>query len=790
MAGWPRKLVACLMVVTAGTFTPVGSLDAAVSIKLVPVLTGLASPVLVTHAGDGSNRLFVVEQGGIIKVLPPGAASPTVFLDITAKVLSGGEQGLLGLAFHPQFVSNRRFFVNYTRQTDGATVIVEYRASAGNPGVADPLSEIVLLVIAQPFANHNGGMIAFGPDGFLYIGMGDGGSANDPGNRAQNINELLGKMLRIDVDHPNGAQPYSSPSTNPFFGATPGADEIYAVGLRNPWRFSFDRDTGDLYAGDVGQGAREEIDIITRGGNYGWRIWEGSLCTGNDPGLCTASGFVFPITEYAHAGSGCAVIGGYVYRGGQASMPVGTYVYGDLCTGEIFALEGGVSSIALDTTLSLSSFGEDEVGELYVVGLGGTVHRIANTATVPGLSASPTSVMPGGSVTAAWSNIASPTSTDWIGLYTPGASDASYISWIYPSCSHAPGAVAAAGSCAFSIPGTVTPGTYQLRLFASNGFTKLATSNTITVVTAPTLAASPTSVAAGASVIATWSGIAGPTSTDWIGLYRSGAADTAYLAWIYVSCSQAPGGASAAGSCALAIPSGTPPGTYDLRLFASNGYTRLAIGNTFTVTTATTLAASPTTVAAGASVTTTWSGIASPTATDWIGLYAPGAADTAYLAWIYVSCSHTPAGAAAAGSCAFTIPSGMAPGGYELRLLSNNGYTRLATSNGLTVTAGGGPTLSVSPTMVAAGGSATATWSGITSPTSTDWIGLYTAGAANTAYLAWIYVSCSQVPGSAAVVGSCAFAIPAGLPPGGYELRLLSSNGYAGLATSNPLSVN
>ena len=255
------------------------------TVVLQPVVSGLTNPLYVTHARDGTNRLFILEQAGLIKVLQPGSTAPTIFLDITANVLSGSERGLLGLAFHPAYASNRRFFVNYTRQPDGATVIAEYQASATDPDVADA-ADTILLTIAQPFANHNGGMIDFGPDGFLYIGTGDGGSANDPGNRAQNVEELLGKMLRIDVDLPNGAIPYSSPPDNPFFGATAGRDEIYAVGLRNPFRFSFDRVTGLLYAGDVGQSAREEVDVITRGGNYGWRVFEGTLCTNNDPGLC------------------------------------------------------------------------------------------------------------------------------------------------------------------------------------------------------------------------------------------------------------------------------------------------------------------------------------------------------------------------------------------------------------------------------------------------------------------------------------------------------------------------
>ncbi|HET9531214.1 MAG TPA: PQQ-dependent sugar dehydrogenase, partial [Blastocatellia bacterium] len=265
---------------------------------------------------------------------------------------------------------------------DGATVIAEYRASADNPNVADT-AETVLLVIPQPFANHNGGMIEFGPDGFLYIGMGDGGSANDPGNRAQNVQELLGKMLRIDIDTPNGAVPYSSPPDNPFFGPVAGRDEIFATGLRNPFRFSFDRITGELYAGDVGQNVIEEIDIIKRGGNYGWRVFEGTRCTGNDAALCNSLSAIPPIAEYSHAGGRCSVIGGYVYRGGRSTLPAGSYVFGDLCTGEIFLLTGNTMSLLLDTNLTISSFGEDDEGELYVVSLGGSVNRIINTTPPP-----------------------------------------------------------------------------------------------------------------------------------------------------------------------------------------------------------------------------------------------------------------------------------------------------------------------------------------------------------------------------------------------------------------------
>ncbi len=350
----------------------------------------LTSPLFVTHAGDGTERLFIVEQPGAIKVLQPGSMTPTLFLRIpSTRVLSGGERGLLGLAFHPNYASNRRFFVYYTKQQSGDTVIAEYKASVSNPNVADPspttATETVLLTFAQPFANHNGGSMAFGPDGYLYIASGDGGSANDPGNRAQNVNRLLGKILRIDVDTPNPPVLYSSPPDNPYAGATPGLDEIFAIGMRNPWRMSFDRLTGQLLAGDVGQGSREEVDIITLGGNFGWRVMEGTRCNiAGDLLPCNSAGFTQPAFEYTHGGGRCSVTGGYVYRGPSGTLPDGTYVYGDFCTGEIFGVD--VSDLPLDpgdlpatpnllrdTPYLLASFGEDEAGEHYAVGHTGQV---------------------------------------------------------------------------------------------------------------------------------------------------------------------------------------------------------------------------------------------------------------------------------------------------------------------------------------------------------------------------------------------------------------------------------
>ena len=354
------------------------------SVRLESFLSGLSSPIFLTNAKDGSNRIFVVQRGGIIKVVQPGSTTPTDFLNISSKVSTSGEGGLLGLAFHPQYASNQRFFVYYARTGDGAIQISEFQASA-DPNVAGTSEKMLITIPHSTNNNHYGGTIAFGSDGFLYAGTGDGGGADDPENNAQNINVLLGKFIRIDVDSTTGNLPYGIPSDNPFVGVA-GADEIFALGLRNPYRWSFDRGgTRQLYAGDVGQGAREEVDIIINGGNYGWRILEGTICTpGVNPNCTAPAGYVPPIFEYdSSSGSRCSITGGYVYRGTRGTVPTGGYIYGDYCTGEILLYNGGQQSVLLDTTnFNLVSFGEDEAGEIYVVKLNvGTVEKLAPLGT-------------------------------------------------------------------------------------------------------------------------------------------------------------------------------------------------------------------------------------------------------------------------------------------------------------------------------------------------------------------------------------------------------------------------
>ena len=331
------------------------------------IISGLQRPVDLQP--DGSGRLFVIEKAGRIRIIENDQLIETPFLDITDRVGSNGnEQGLLGLAFHPQYAQNGRFFVNYT-DNNGHDVIARFQVSS-DPNIAEPNSEVKLLNVDDPFPNHNGGVLAFGPDGYLYAGLGDGGSQGDPFGNAQNTGVLLGKILRLDVD---SAEPYAVPSDNPF------GNEVWAYGLRNPWRLSFDKLTNDLYIGDVGQNTWEEIDFLPTGSpggtNFGWNFREGAHdYKGGGP-----EGMVDPVAEYSHAEGGCSVTGGYVYRG---SMPEwnGIYLYGDYCTGMIWGLihsdSGWQSQLLFDLDVTITSFGQDEAGELYLLSDSGGVFRL------------------------------------------------------------------------------------------------------------------------------------------------------------------------------------------------------------------------------------------------------------------------------------------------------------------------------------------------------------------------------------------------------------------------------
>jgi glucose/arabinose dehydrogenase len=385
--------------------------------------TGTFSGALgLVHAGDGSGRLFVVRQSGIVRIVENDQVQSGNFLDITGLTSASGERGLLGLAFHPDFDSNGLLYVNFTADglagvPTGDTVIAEYQLSAGDPDQVDPNSRRILLTVTQDFTNHNGGNLAFGPDGYLYIGMGDGGSANDPCNRAQTLDPdnsqtggnckddvttaLLGKMLRIDVDNTtqaggnnlcaanlDGSAEYAVPVDNPFASDPNACGEVWAYGLRNPWRWSFDRQTGDLWIGDVGQWDWEEIDFEPAddagGRNYGWDVCEAEYASGTD-NPCPLAGSTLPVLSYSRSGGECSVTGGYRYRGPVDSL-TGTYIYGDYCSGQIWFANpdnGGWADSAFPVSApDLRSFGEDEAGNLYVVRSGGLFRFEGDTSPV------------------------------------------------------------------------------------------------------------------------------------------------------------------------------------------------------------------------------------------------------------------------------------------------------------------------------------------------------------------------------------------------------------------------
>jgi glucose/arabinose dehydrogenase len=358
-----------------------------VSIAIEVVLTGLERPAAVRAAGDGSGRLFIAEQPGRIRIIDGDGLRLTPFLDIANRIRdASNEQGLLGLAFHPDYASNGRFFVNYT-DLSGDTVIAEYTRSESDPNLSNPSSEAIIMTIQQPYSNHNGGDLAFGPDGYLWIATGDGGNGGDPQGNGQNLETLLGKLFFNDTAT---TEIYTIPPDNPFVDDPEASDEIWAQGLRNPWRFSFDRSTGDLYIGDVGQASLEEIDFEARtdpgGRNYGWNTMEGSRCFGSSN--CSTEGLTLPAAEYSHA-LGCSVTGGYVYRGTRFPALLGLYLYGDFCRGTVWAMVPSApgqwtTAVVGQTGASISSFGEDESGELYLTDFWtGSVYLITGRALSP-----------------------------------------------------------------------------------------------------------------------------------------------------------------------------------------------------------------------------------------------------------------------------------------------------------------------------------------------------------------------------------------------------------------------
>jgi glucose/arabinose dehydrogenase len=340
------------------------------SIALTQVASGFDAPVHVAVAPDDRQRLYVVEQRGTVRIVEQGRVRAEPFLDLRAQVESGGEKGLLSIAFHPRYRENGLFFVDYTARDAGGLHTRISRLRRATAERADPKSETLLLRISQPYSNHNGGQLAFGPDGFLYIGMGDGGAANDPQNHAQNPDSLLGKLLRIDVDRADGQRPYAIPRDNPFAAKSGHRPEIWALGLRNPWRFSFDAASGALWLADVGQDRVEEINLIRKGGNYGWRVMEGDICTPGVNPRCDPTGFEPPLHRYRHP-DGFSVTGGFVYRGRAIPGLCGAYLYADYVSKRLWALRVRDGRVTAETELlrtphAISSFGQDGDDELYL----------------------------------------------------------------------------------------------------------------------------------------------------------------------------------------------------------------------------------------------------------------------------------------------------------------------------------------------------------------------------------------------------------------------------------------
>lgn len=384
MKNWPFPLLLCALFLYTSCGNddspeePSGAGEPTV-VRVFPNLS-FTEPVMITNAGIGNSWLFVAEKPGTIRYVAGQEDHLIPFLDIRDRVNdSGSEQGLLGLAFHPQFGTNGFFYVYYTGAND-QSVISRFNTTPGSTSTEiDPSTEVILLEVPQPFGNHNGGMIAFGPDGYLYIALGDGGGANDPLETGQDRTDLLGSILRIDVDNPSSGLNYGIPADNPFVGNPEDfREEIYAYGLRNPFRFSFDSQTGNLYAGDVGQNRIEEIDLITIGGNYGWNTMEGSECFGAN--TCDTNGLTLPIAEYDHS-VGLSVTGGNVYRGTAIPELAGLYFYADFVTGALFTLDVDNSNSQpqrfATLNIGVSSFGEDEQGNLYLCDFnGGGIYSI------------------------------------------------------------------------------------------------------------------------------------------------------------------------------------------------------------------------------------------------------------------------------------------------------------------------------------------------------------------------------------------------------------------------------
>jgi aldose sugar dehydrogenase len=667
-------------------------------------VSGLLSPTAMAFIAD-DDILVLQKNDGRVRRVRNGVLQPDAVLDLA--VDNASERGLLGIALHPAFPTNRFVYLYYTQSSTGEDStgsafdnrVYRYRWTGSTLVEPVPIANLPV----TPGPNHDGGTIAFGPDRKLYIVIGD---LNRNG-RLQNVAtgpapDDTSVILRLNDDG-------TVPPDNPFAASGGKLARYEAYGIRNSFGLAFDPLTDALWMTENGPNAYDEINLVLPGFNSGWNRLMGPDARDpqsvHDLVVVPGSHYSEPTFSWASPVGPTAIM--FVTSASLGQQYQYDAIVGDVNNGTLyrFRLNGARSGFTfthpgLADTVADSAAELDEVvfgtgfgsvtdlkmgpdGRLYVLSYGlGRIYTISATVGTTTLAASPASVASGAPLTVAWSGINSPTSTDWIGVFVPGSAATAYLDWIYVSCSKSPGGSSPSGTCTFTL--NVPAGSYELRLYSNNGSTLLATSNPVAVTRALSLTASPSSVGPTGPINGGWGAITAPSSTDWIGVFVPGAAATAYREWVYVSCTKTPAGPVASGSCAISLP-GLSAGNYELRLFANDGFEALATSNPFAVSGGAQLSSSPSVLASGATATVSWSAIGTPSARDWIGLYAPAAPDRNFLEWIYVSCSKTASAPAASGSCAFALPS-LAAGTYELRLLANDGFSRFATGNPFTVT--------------------------------------------------------------------------------------------------------
>jgi glucose/arabinose dehydrogenase len=770
------------------------------SLQVREVVGGLSSPTGMAFIG--ANDILVLQKGdGRVRRVQNGVLQAGAVLDLA--VDSASERGLLGIALHPSFPSTPWVYLYFTESSNGSDTNGAVTPAAHRVyryiwnGSALVTPALVTTLPVTPGPNHNGGVIAFGPDGKLYIIIGD---LNRNG-RLQNIAtgaaaDDSSVILRLNADG-------SIPPDNPFASQGGALAKYYAYGIRNSFGMAFDPVTGRLWDTENGPSSYDEINLVRSGFNSGWL-----QIMGPDARDAQSVSDLYQVTGSQYSDPEFSWLNpvGVTAIAFLNSTQLGAQYQNDVFVGDInngnlyrfepnatrdgFVLNGALADLVADdaTERDAAVFGSGfggitdlkvgPDGRLYVLSFSGKIYAIsAPSATTFTLNVIKSGTGTG-SITSAPAGINC--GTDCTEAYASG-------SVVALTAQPAPGSTFAgwSGACTGAAACSVT-------MDAAKNVDATFTAGTATT----TLSVNPVSIAAGGSVTVSWSNITSPSGTNWIGLYTPGAASQNHGGvWMYVNCTKTAGAAFPSGSCAFPIPSGLNGGSYELRLHASGSWTAIA-RTPLTVsgggTGGPTIGVAPTSTAAGTAVTVSWSGIATPTGSNWIGLLKPGALSWEHGGvWMYVNCSKTAGAAFPSGNCTFPIPSGIASGGYELRLHASSSWTPIAKTT-LTITGGtggGATSLSVNPTIIAAGGTVTVNWSGIAAPTGTNWIGFYAPGAASQNHGGlWMYVSCSKTAGAAFPSGSCAFPIPSGIASGSYELRLHASSSWTAIAKT-PLQV-